>query len=189
MRELSHYQILEIPPSAPRRVIRAAYRKALQRYHPDANAGDRGGEAMLRRVITAGRILSDPKRRARYDRILELERREPPPAPETPAPVSLAAGRAQRLLSGGRRLVRRFFTRGVAARTDARASRAHPRPVVFSVCLFIAISRNRTTSYQRGADGVYRKKGRKKADSARDWLRRSTVTILAGILLWPFWRG
>ena len=62
-----HYQLLGVERDADRRAIRAAYRKALRRHHPDANAGSREGEQILLQVITAGRVLCNPKLRARYD--------------------------------------------------------------------------------------------------------------------------
>lgn len=57
------YAELGLDPSATPEQIRAAYRKAAKRAHPDA-----GGDAdAFQRVVGAYVVLSDPARRARYD--------------------------------------------------------------------------------------------------------------------------
>ncbi len=48
--------------------IRHAYRKLAKRYHPDLNPGKPKAEALFKKVSVANELLSDPERRARFDR-------------------------------------------------------------------------------------------------------------------------
>jgi hypothetical protein len=67
--ERSHYDVLGVTARASADEVRAAYRRAARAHHPDAG-GD--GRAMAD-LNAAWRVLSDPRRRAAYDR--ELARR------------------------------------------------------------------------------------------------------------------
>ncbi|MDJ0356476.1 J domain-containing protein [Paenarthrobacter sp. PH39-S1] len=61
---LTHYQVLGIPATSTEREIKAAYRKAARRAHPD-----HGGDPAAFLLVTAAyETLIDPKRRAAYDR-------------------------------------------------------------------------------------------------------------------------
>jgi molecular chaperone DnaJ len=65
---VTHYESLEISPSATRDEIRKAYRAQARRFHPDAP-----GEGSARRMSAindAWHVLSDPGRRASYDESL-----------------------------------------------------------------------------------------------------------------------
>src|SRR5207247_3930922 len=65
--EPDHYEVLQISPNAEPGVIPAAYRRLAQTYHPDVNPDPRAPERM-RRMNRALEILSDPEKRAEYDR-------------------------------------------------------------------------------------------------------------------------
>lgn len=81
----SLYEILEIQDDATKEEIKAAYRKLVNRYHPDKNAGDRRHESKLKEAIHAYGILSDPTSRARYDSSRRTSRTnyKPPPRDES----------------------------------------------------------------------------------------------------------
>ena len=61
------YRILQVDPSAHDDVIQAAYRRLALRYHPDRNPSAEAARVMTR-INAAYEVLSDPARRARYDR-------------------------------------------------------------------------------------------------------------------------
>jgi hypothetical protein len=65
--EPDHYEVLQVSPNAEPGVILAAYRRLAQTYHPDVNPDPRAPERM-RRFNRALEILSDPAKRAEYDR-------------------------------------------------------------------------------------------------------------------------
>ena len=73
--EESHYDVLEIPGTAPRDEIRAAFRRLVQTYHPDHNPGfHEVANERLRRLNEAYSVLRDPAKRRAYD--AELARRK-----------------------------------------------------------------------------------------------------------------
>jgi hypothetical protein len=63
----SYYDILGVSPAAPLDEIKARYRSLSLRIHPDLD----GPAALFRQVQEAYEVLSDPVRRASYDRLLE----------------------------------------------------------------------------------------------------------------------
>lgn len=63
-----YYELLEIDRGATAEEIKKAYRVAARRYHPDANPDDADAEARFKEVATAYEVLSDPDKRAHYDR-------------------------------------------------------------------------------------------------------------------------
>lgn len=63
----SYYQILEVEPTCTQTEIRKAFRSMAKAFHPDLKPSGRNA-AMMRRLITAYKVLSDPERRADYDR-------------------------------------------------------------------------------------------------------------------------
>jgi curved DNA-binding protein CbpA len=62
-----YYAILQVHPQADREVISAAYRRLAAKYHPDVSASPDTAEKM-KLLNEAYEVLSDPARRAAYDR-------------------------------------------------------------------------------------------------------------------------
>src|ERR1041384_6883801 len=62
------YEVLGVKPDATADEIRKAYRKLAKQFHPDLNPGKPAAEARFKAVTAANDILSDPEKRARYDR-------------------------------------------------------------------------------------------------------------------------
>ena len=64
------YEILQVAPDATPEAIRTAYRKAALKHHPDkvAPSDVSSAKQKFQQVASAYAILSDPKRRQRYDR-------------------------------------------------------------------------------------------------------------------------
>ncbi|WP_432840130.1 DnaJ C-terminal domain-containing protein [Dactylosporangium sp. CA-092794] len=62
-----YYQRLEVDRSAGQQDIQRAYRKLARRFHPDVN-DDPGAEERFKEINEAYEVLSDPKKRVRYDK-------------------------------------------------------------------------------------------------------------------------
>ncbi len=62
------YKTLGVDKSASAEEIRAAYRKQAKKHHPDLNPGNKAAEEAFKKVSAANDLLSDPDKRARYDR-------------------------------------------------------------------------------------------------------------------------
>src|SRR5207248_3969519 len=62
------YEVLGVKPDATADEIRKAYRKLAKQFHHDLNPGKPAAEARFKAVSAAHDILSDPEKRARYDR-------------------------------------------------------------------------------------------------------------------------
>lgn len=65
---LGHYTTLSVSETATASQIRSAYRKLAFKHHPDRNPGDKASEDRFKEISAAYDVLSDPKRRERYDR-------------------------------------------------------------------------------------------------------------------------
>ncbi len=63
-----YYKILGVDRGASIEEIKRAYRRLAKQYHPDMNAGNREAEEKFKDISEAYHVLSDPKRRAEYDR-------------------------------------------------------------------------------------------------------------------------
>lgn len=61
------YDIFEVGSSATPDEIRAAYKRMVQRHHPDKHRGHASSEELLKAINYAYSILSDPRKRANYD--------------------------------------------------------------------------------------------------------------------------
>jgi DnaJ-class molecular chaperone len=62
------YETLGVKPTATADEIRKTYRKLAKQLHPDLNPGKPEAEARFKSVSAAYDLLSDPEKRARYDR-------------------------------------------------------------------------------------------------------------------------
>jgi DnaJ-class molecular chaperone len=62
------YEVLGVQKTANEAAIRAAYRKLAKRHHPDLNPDKPEAAERFKEINTANDILSDPEKRARYDR-------------------------------------------------------------------------------------------------------------------------
>lgn len=78
---MTHYERLGVDPTASADQVRAAYRSAARRLHPDAN-GERSATAMAE-VNQAWRVLGDAERRRAYDLQLGGSRTSPDGAAPT----------------------------------------------------------------------------------------------------------
>jgi len=63
-----HYEVLGVGRDSSVEEVKKAYRRLAREEHPDANPGDPGAEARFKEATAAYEALSDPERRARYDR-------------------------------------------------------------------------------------------------------------------------
>jgi curved DNA-binding protein len=112
-----YYQVLGVERAASREEIQRAYRKLARKWHPDVNQ-DRDAESTFKRINEAYEVLSDEKKRTRYDRLGERSQQVPesgnvdlndflrgfqgfgPPARDVDAEIVLAVEDAY---TGGRR--------------------------------------------------------------------------------------
>ncbi|MBI2265219.1 MAG: DnaJ domain-containing protein [Armatimonadetes bacterium] len=62
-----YYKILGVERGVSERDIKHAYRKLARKFHPDVNPGDKSAEARFKEINEAYEVLSDPKKREKYD--------------------------------------------------------------------------------------------------------------------------
>lgn len=62
------YEVMGVSRSATADEIKSAYRKLALKHHPDRNPGSKDAEESFKRVNSAYSVLSDPQKRAAYDR-------------------------------------------------------------------------------------------------------------------------
>jgi curved DNA-binding protein len=64
-----YYAVLGVPRTASQAEIKKAFRKLARAHHPDKNTGDAEAERRFKAVNEANAVLSDPDKRALYDRL------------------------------------------------------------------------------------------------------------------------
>lgn len=62
------YALLEVSRDAGTDELKRAYRKKAMEYHPDRHGGDKEKEKLFKEINEAYATLSDPQKRAHYDR-------------------------------------------------------------------------------------------------------------------------
>jgi molecular chaperone DnaJ len=63
-----YYEVLGVQKTVSAQELKSAFRKVALQYHPDRNPGDTAAEEKFKEASEAYEVLSDPDRRARYDR-------------------------------------------------------------------------------------------------------------------------
>ncbi|HSO29618.1 MAG TPA: J domain-containing protein [Candidatus Sulfomarinibacteraceae bacterium] len=63
-----YYQTLGVPKTASPAEIKKAFRKLAREHHPDKKPGDKAAEQRFKDINEANEVLSDPDKRAKYDR-------------------------------------------------------------------------------------------------------------------------
>lgn len=63
-----YYEVLGVASQATEADLKKAFRALAMQYHPDRNPGDKGAEERFREASEAYAVLSDPDKRAHYDR-------------------------------------------------------------------------------------------------------------------------
>jgi curved DNA-binding protein len=64
-----YYKVLGVERDASQDVIKKTYRKLAMKYHPDQNRGNKQAEEKFKDINEAYEVLSDPKKRERYDQL------------------------------------------------------------------------------------------------------------------------
>jgi len=68
------YQVLHVDPLADPEVVEAAFKRLALKYHPDTSTEPHAADRM-REILYARELLTDPAKRAAYDKWLGIERR------------------------------------------------------------------------------------------------------------------
>src|SRR5258705_7610136 len=66
--KVDYYEVLSVSRDASDSELKTAYRKLAMQYHPDRNPNDPSSEAKFKECSEAYSVLSDPEKRAAYDR-------------------------------------------------------------------------------------------------------------------------
>jgi molecular chaperone DnaJ len=70
--EKDYYKVLGVPKNASATDVKKAYRKLAQRYHPDANPGNKEAEDRFKEISAANDVLGDTEKRKQYDQVREM---------------------------------------------------------------------------------------------------------------------
>ena len=68
MAKADYYELLGVSKTATEAELKSAFRKLAMKHHPDKNPGDAAAEAKFKELNEAYQTLSDPQKRAAYDR-------------------------------------------------------------------------------------------------------------------------
>jgi molecular chaperone DnaJ len=69
---VDYYAVLGVKTDADQKEIRKAYRKLAQKWHPDANPGNKAAEERFKEISAAYDVVSDPDKRKEYDETRRL---------------------------------------------------------------------------------------------------------------------
>lgn len=127
---MNHYDSLEIHERASPEVVRAAYRSLIQRFHPDRRPDDPEAAARAAALTQAYEVLSDPVRRADYDRWLAEQRTAAAPARSTQAAPAMPGAAARGAGAAGR---------GRSA-ASARSRRAGSLPWIWGLLMLLMMA-------------------------------------------------
>ena len=89
------YDLLGALPNDDADELRAAFRRAVKRVHPDINPEDLDAGLKFRRIVRANEILGDAEQRAAYDHLLTVAHHE-----QEQAPKQAAAEKVHKVASG-----------------------------------------------------------------------------------------
>ena len=70
--EKDYYKVLGVSKNASAGDIKKAYRKLAQKYHPDANPGNKEAEDRFKEISAAHDVLADEEKRRQYDQVREM---------------------------------------------------------------------------------------------------------------------
>ncbi|PJI84309.1 curved DNA-binding protein [Yoonia maricola] len=136
MADTALYQALGVPKDASADDIKRAYRKMARKYHPDVNPGAEA-DAKFKAAGAAYEVLSDPEKRAAYDRF-GADWDQPRPDPAQTGPWQSGYAFDERDINPD--MFRDFFGQRFGA-----GSRRHDQHAVVEVALEDAIAGAKTT--------------------------------------------
>ena len=76
MAKQDFYEVLGVDRQADEKTIRRAFRKLAKKYHPDTNQGNKAAEQKFKEINEAYAVLSDPKKKALYDKYGDIALQE-----------------------------------------------------------------------------------------------------------------
>ena len=76
MNKKTYYDILQVSPLSSPDIIKKAYRKLVQLYHPDKNPNNPSAVETLKKINEAYEVLSDTFKRKEFDRKLKKEKKK-----------------------------------------------------------------------------------------------------------------
>jgi molecular chaperone DnaJ len=77
LQKRDYYEVLGVAREASEAELKTAFRKLAHQYHPDKNPGSKEAEERFKEASEAYEVLSDPEKRARYDRFGHVNGQNP----------------------------------------------------------------------------------------------------------------